>query len=158
MNDFGFDLVNTPDLDNYNLSDGTYPMIITKVHRIVFENNSKIEIPSDNAPVENEKMEFCFQVAEGPCQNVKFNQIFSVYGEGTAVNIGRSMIKKIVSTCDLPLESVKFADLENKIIMVEIKSTTKDGKTYTNIKNVKPLEEITSQKTSQSAKPSWSNF
>lgn len=166
-NNFGFDLNNTPDLEFQGIPDGTYPMLIDKVHKVAFDNGKKIELSDDDLNPEG-RIEFMFQVAEGSYANAKYNQIFNVYDEGTAGNIARSTIKKIVECCGVDLTSASFDELQNKIVVLEIKSTaskTDPSKVYQNIKKVSSMQEsavvskssatVAPQGAATPTKPSW---
>lgn len=165
MTNFGFDLQNTPDMEFVGIPDGTYPMLIDKVHKVAFQDGKKIELDNDDANPDA-KIEFMFQVADGSYQGAKFNQIFNVYSDDTAGQIARSTIKKIVESCNVDLTSASFDELTNKVLVLELKSTTskKDPtKTYQNIRKVAPMEAVTQKPAAaqpsvapaNNAKPSW---
>lgn len=166
MTNFGFDLQNTPDMEFVELPDGIYSMLIDKVHKVAFQDGKKVELNNDD-PNPDARIEFMFQVADGSYQGSKFNQLFNVYNDGTAGQIARSKIKKIVECCNIDLTSASFDELQNKIVVLEIKTTpNKDpnGKPYRNIGKISPMTELVMQKPAaaqpsvapaNNAKPSW---
>lgn len=162
MTNFGFDLNNTPDLTSYDLPDGRYPMIIDKVCKVVFDNGTKIEINNDEDRPDA-IIEFRFIVAEGAYENIRFNSLFKVYDEGTAGKIARSTIKSIVEACGVDLTTASFDALQNKIVVLDIKtsvSKTDPEKKYQNIKKVSSISEQVSateevKEENVAKKPSW---
>lgn len=163
MNNFGFDILNTPDLTMQSLPDGSYPMIISDIRKVSFANGTK-EILSDDAENTSDiSIEIVFEVAEGVGQGFKYSPILSINKEGLAGQIARSTIKKILQVLEVDLTNASFDSIKNKPILIDIKTTTSktdSTKTYQNIKNIRSIKEysLDNKKVEQNTapkKPNW---